>query len=120
MCNRESCSSMASNCCGSDVRLADGESILTRAQVKSIGLGRNAMVEMEATGPDGKTVPNGFRYETVAVSDPDLVSERNMEWTCEDDSDDDPLEIVVDIRTLAELISKAAKWDALVAEQAGN
>jgi hypothetical protein len=76
-------------------------------------------VEMEAE-VDGKSVPNGVRWAQVPLSDPDLISEVNMEWTCDDDTDDDPLEIVVDIRTLAELISKAAKWDALVAEQAAN
>lgn len=76
--------------------------------------GRNDLfVEMEAE-VDGKSVPNGVRWAQVPLSDPDVTSDRDMEWTCDDDTDDDPLEIVVDIRSLAELISKAAKYDALV------
>lgn len=75
-------------------------------------------VEMEAE-VDGVTVPNGVRWREVPLSDPDLISEVNMEWTCDDDTDDDPLEIVVDIRSLAELISKAAKYDAAQAHLDG-
>lgn len=75
-------------------------------------------VEMEAE-VDGVTVANGVRWREVPLSDPDLISEVNMEWTCDDDTDDDPLEIVVDIRSLAELISKAAKYDAAQAHLDG-
>jgi hypothetical protein len=77
--------------------------------------GRSALfVEMEAE-VDGLMVPNGVRYAEVPVSDPDLESSRAMEWSCDEDSDDDPLEVVVDVRTLAELLSKAKKWDTFVA-----
>ncbi len=69
-------------------------------------------VEMYAE-VDGKSVPNGFRRVNVPVSDPELTNSRDMDWSCEDDTDSDPLEIVVDVRQLAELIAKAAKWDAL-------
>lgn len=71
--------------------------------------------EYVGTTPSGEVVTNGVSYTGVHntvedVSDP--VCE--MEWTCEDDSDSDPIELVIDPASYANLVAKARAYDRLV------
>lgn len=70
-----------------------------------------AMVEY--VSDDGQS--NGVAYAGV-VSDPGLDADAaSMDWSCEPDSDTDPIELVISPESYALLVAKARAYDALVA-----
>jgi hypothetical protein len=74
------------------------------------------MREYQAVIEGGSVVANGTSYVGVTNTVDDVLEgdASVMQWTCEPDDDTDPIELVIDIESYAELVSKARAYDHLV------
>lgn len=73
--------------------------------MESHNWGKSRPSVVEYVSDEGE--PNGVSYQGV-VSDVELDGDASsMTWTCEPDDDLDPIEIVIDVQSYAELLVKA-------------